>query len=126
MTQLIISSAYYKLLIGGLCTLYALMNSLSFLVAKFRNILTYVSHLKLTICHRYVIREKLKTKGLLKSSLNLKKTVVKYLKITIMFPLLNIKCIVIYITDLFALLKQLTIVNKLNSIEVIYQKHEQF
>ena len=29
---------------------------------------------------------------------------------------MTIKCIVIYITDLFALLKQLTIVNKLNSI----------
>ena len=38
---------YYKLLIGQLCTLYPLMNSLSFLVTKFMNILTYVYHLKL-------------------------------------------------------------------------------
>ena len=49
-----------------------------------------------------------------------------YQKITIIFPLMNIKLIVIYITDLFALLKHLTIVNKLNSIEVIYPKHGKF
>ena len=43
-----------------------------------------------------------------------------------MSPLLNIQFIVIYITDLFALQKQLTIVNKLNSIEETYQKHGKF
>ena len=47
MTQLIISSAYYMLLIGRLGTPCAVMDSLSFLVVKFRNILTYVHHLKL-------------------------------------------------------------------------------
>ena len=42
MIQQIISNAYYKLPIGQLCTLYPLMNSLIYLVVKFRNILTYV------------------------------------------------------------------------------------
>ena len=41
-----------------------------------------------TIGHKYEIREKLMTRGLL----------VKYLKITIIFPLMNIKRFVIYIT----------------------------
>ena len=99
MIQQIISNAYYKLPIGQLCTLYPLMNSLIFLVVKFRNILTYVHHLKLTIGHRYVIREKWMSKGLLKSSNNLNKLRSKYLKITIMFPLMTIRYIVIYITD---------------------------
>ena len=52
----------------------------------------------------------------LKSSHNLNKRRSKYPKIAIMFPLMNTKLIAIYITDLFVLLKQHTIMNKLNSI----------
>ena len=50
------------------------MNSLSFLVAKFMNYIDLCVPLKtVNIGHRYAIREKWMTKGLLKSSLNLNK-----------------------------------------------------
>ena len=127
MIQQIISNAYYKLPIGILCTPYALMNSLSFLVVKFKNIIDLCAPLKtVTIGHRYVIREKWMTKGLLKSSHNLNKLRSKISKNNNNVSINDYKIYRNLYNRLIRIAKATHYSEQIEQHRVIYQKHGKF